>query len=136
METHEARSHEPRLVRHREAHRRVHRGLNAQLAIGITRGVGSMWCAYAFGLLALISFPAAIQSGDPIVIVAWIAQTFLQLVLLPVIIVGQNVQAEANDQRAEADHKTLSAIHHLSGEIHEINERQTEMLEEVRKSLR
>ena len=129
METHEAHAHEPRLVKHREAHRRIHRGLNARLAIAITRGVGSMWCAYAFTVLALISLPYAIKTGDPIVIVAWIAQTFIQLVLLPIIIVGQNVQAEASDARAEADHQTLTAIHKLSSEIHRIDEMQTKMLE-------
>jgi hypothetical protein len=35
-----------------------------------------------------------------IALVAWIAQTFIQLVLLPIIMVGQNVQSEAADARA------------------------------------
>jgi len=87
-----------------------------------------MWCAYVFALLALISLPAAIGSHDPIIIVAWIAQTFLQLVLLPIIIVGQNVQAAASDARAESDHKTLLAIHTLTAEVHEIAEQQTQVL--------
>src|SRR5437763_579412 len=77
---------------------------NTWLALKITNSVGSMWCAYAFALLALVSLPAAIASRSPIVIVGWIAQTFLQLVLLPIIIVGQNVQAAASDARAQADH--------------------------------
>ena len=101
---------------------------NARVAELITKGVGSMWCAYAFALLALVSFPAAISSHDPIIIVAWIAQTFLQLVLLPIIIVGQNVQAAASDARAESDHDTLIAIHTLTVEVHEIAERQIQML--------
>ena len=62
-----------------------------------------MWCAYVFAALALVSLPAAIISGSPIIIVGWIAQTFLQLVLLPVIIVGQNIQAAASDDRAARD---------------------------------
>ena len=89
---------------------------------------GLMWRAYLFGLLALISLPAAISSHDPIVIVAWIAQTFLQLVLLPIIIVGQNVQAAASDARAESDHETLVAIHNLTVEVHEIATQQTVIL--------
>ena len=56
---------------------------NTFLALKITSIVGTMWCAYAFALLALVSLPAAIHSRDPIIIVAWVAQTFLQLVLLP-----------------------------------------------------
>jgi len=110
--------------------------LNTRIAVKITKTVGSMWCAYAFALLALISFPAAISSRDPIIIVAWIAQTFLQLVLLPIIIVGQNVQAAASDARAESDHETLKAIYTLTAEVHRIAERQTEILNllEVRTS--
>ncbi len=129
----EAKSHFPKLVLSHHVHSQVHgEGLmgriNTRLAVGITKVVGSMWCAYIFALLALISFPAAIASHDPIIIVAWVAQTFLQLVLLPIIIVGQNVQAAADDARAESDHKTLLAIHTLTSEVHAIAERQTDML--------
>jgi hypothetical protein len=35
-----------------------------------------------------------------IIIAAWIAQTFLQLVLLSIIMVGQTVQSAASDARA------------------------------------
>ena len=106
------KAHTPRLVLSRHAHEVVHGTgplgrFNTWLAVRITTVVGSMWCAYAFALLALISLPAVIRSGDPLIIVAWIAQTFLQLVLLPIIIVGQNVQAAATDARALADHETL-----------------------------
>ena len=80
-------------------------------------------------LLALISLPAALQSGSPIIIVGWIAQTFLQLVLLPIIIVGQNVQAATSDARAESDHETLISIHTLTSEVHSIAEQQTKILE-------
>ena len=128
-----AKAHIPKLVLNRHVHKVVHGdnpiGLfNARVAVKITKAVGSMWCAYAFALIALISFPAAIRSGDPIIIVAWIAQTFLQLVLLPIIIVGQNVQAEASDARAQSDHNTLIAIHTLTSEVHRINEQQTKIL--------
>jgi hypothetical protein len=76
--------------------------LNAAVGLRITVVVGTMWCAYLFAVLALISAPAAFASGNALVIVAWIAQTFLQLVLLPIIIVGQNVQAASSDKRAAA----------------------------------
>jgi hypothetical protein len=83
---------------------------NRKVGLGITAGVGTMWTAYAFAALALISLPAALISRDPIVIVAWIAQTFLQLVLLPIIIVGQNVQAAAADARSLATYEDAGAI--------------------------
>jgi len=83
---------------------------NRKVGLGITTSVGTMWCAYAFALIALVSLPAAILSHDPIVIIAWIAQTFLQLVLLPVIIVGQNIQAAAADARSSATYEDAGAI--------------------------
>ena len=83
---------------------------NNRVGLRITKSVGTMWAAYAFAILALISLPAALMSGSAIIIVAWIAQTFLQLVLLPVIIVGQNIQAAASDDRAAATYKDAGAI--------------------------
>ena len=74
-------------------------GFNAKVALVITRSVGTMACAYVFAAIALISLPAAINSGQVIIIVAWIAQTFLQLVLLSIIMVGQSVQSRASDAR-------------------------------------
>ncbi|NNN19994.1 MAG: hypothetical protein HKL84_09110 [Acidimicrobiaceae bacterium] len=71
-----------------------------------------MWCAYAFAALAIVSLPAAITSGNPVVLVSWISQTFLQLVLLSVIIVGQNVLAAAADKRAEATYNDADAVLH------------------------
>ncbi len=75
-------------------------GFNAKLAVVITRSVGTMACAYIFAAIALVSLPAALSSGQVIIIVAWIAQTFLQLVLLSIIMVGQTVQSAASDARA------------------------------------
>jgi hypothetical protein len=92
---------------------------NAALAVKITDGVGTMWCAYAFGVLALVSLPAAIRSGDPVVIVSWVSQTFLQLVLLSIIIVGQNVQAAASDKRAEATYQDADAVLQTALQIQE-----------------
>jgi len=83
---------------------------NARVGLKITLIVGTMWSAYIFTLLALVSAPAAFHSGDRIIIVAWIAQTFLQLVLLPIIIVGQNVQAAAADTRSLATYNDASAV--------------------------
>ena len=86
---------------------------NTRVAIGVTAVVGSMWCAYAFALFDLISLPDAIRAGTA-AIVSWVAQTFLQLVLLSIIMVGQNVQAAAADKRAEA------TFHDASATLHEV----------------
>jgi hypothetical protein len=72
---------------------------NAWLAVKITKTVGSMWCAYAFAAIALWGLPGALRPGGE-GLVSWIAQTFLQLVLLSIIIVGQDVQTRASDARS------------------------------------
>ena len=90
---------------------------NRWLAVKVTNGVGTMWCAYAFAALALVSLPAAILSGNPVVLVSWISQTFLQLVLLSIIIVGQNVLAAASDKRSEATYEDADAVLHTALQI-------------------
>jgi hypothetical protein len=83
---------------------------NNRLGLGITSSVGTMWAAYVFALLSFVSLPSVIASHNAVVIVAWVAQTFLQLVLLPIIIVGQNIQASAADARSAATYKDAGAI--------------------------
>jgi hypothetical protein len=104
---------------------------NAWFAVKVTAGVGTMWCAYAFGALALVSLPSAISSGSPIILVSWISQTFLQLVLLSVIIVGQNVQAAAADKRSEATYKDADAVLHEAVKIQEHLQAQDAVLAEL-----
>jgi len=82
---------------------------NAWLAVKITDGVGTMWCAYLFAVIALIGLPPALRPGGE-GIIAWIAQTFLQLVLLSIIIVGQNIAAASSDKRSENTYKDAEAI--------------------------
>ncbi len=91
--------------------------LNSRVAIIITVAVGSMWCAYLFTLIALVSLPAALATRDKIVIISWIAQTFLQLVLLPIIIVGQNIQGAASDKRAQQTYDDAEAVLHEALQI-------------------
>jgi hypothetical protein len=100
-------------------------GFNAKLAVIITHAVGSMAMAYIFCLIALTSLPAilieagVLTSSDVpkfltkpglILIVAWIAQTFIQLVLLSIIMVGQDVQSIASDARSEHTFTDTQAI--------------------------
>ncbi len=75
-------------------------GVNAKIAVFLTNMVGSMWCAYLFAGIALLGLRPALRPGGE-GIIAWIAQTFLQLVLLSVIMVGQNVQSQASDLRSQ-----------------------------------
>lgn len=101
---------------------------NAKVGLKITLVVGTMWAAYLFTILALVSAPSAIASGDSIILVGWIAQTFLQLVLLPIIIVGQNVQANAADARSEATYNDAVAVLEEAKEIQKHLAAQDELL--------
>ena len=91
--------------------------VNARVGVKITNAVGTMACAYVFTVIALISLPSALKTGSVIIIISWIAQTFLQLVLLSIIMVSQNVQAQAADQRAENTYKDAEAVLHESLQI-------------------
>lgn len=91
---------------------------NAFLAVTITGAVGTMWCAYLFAVLALISLPEAARGGTA-TLIAWIAQTFLQLVLLSIIIVGQRVAGAASDKRALDTYNDAEAVLHEALQIQE-----------------
>jgi hypothetical protein len=105
-------------------------GFNGWLAVKITNSVGTMWCAYAFAALAFISLPEAIKAGTA-ALVAWIAQTFLQLVLLSIIMVGQKVAAAASDKQAYQTYKDAEALLEISNDIHKLLEANNELTEEI-----
>ena len=91
-----------------------------------------MWAAYLFVLIGLVSLPqafAAFIKGDTVIGVAWLSQSFLQLVLLPIIIVGQNVISASQDARAEADHTTLTALHTINVRMLQMLEQQEQILD-------
>jgi hypothetical protein len=92
-------------------------GLNGRIGLLITSLVGTMVCGYVFAIIALISLPSAITSHNLTVLIAWISSNFLQLVLLPIIIVGQNLQAKASDTRAVETYNDAEAVLHEAVEI-------------------
>jgi hypothetical protein len=133
--------HKPRLITSRSVHPQVYGGgaigsLNTWLAVTITRSVGTMWAAYVFTLIAVGGGVAVITNN-----VFWtavsvlISQTFLQLVLLPIIIVGQNVISASQDARAEADHLTLTTLHAINVQQLKLLEQQRETLKQQREIL-
>ncbi|MBV9599229.1 MAG: hypothetical protein JOZ87_20490 [Chloroflexi bacterium] len=103
---------------------------NNWLAVLITRSVGTTWAAYLFVLIALVSLPEAFSAfigGDTVTGIAWFSQSFLQLVLLPLILVGQRVMAEAQHSQTQADRDALQGLHQL-------NIAQLDILKELRAS--
>jgi hypothetical protein len=108
---------------------------NEWLAIRITRIVGTMWCAYAFAGLALISLPAAIRGGTAMLI-SWIAQTFLQLVLLSIIMVGQNIAAKKSDRQLEQTYKDSEELLKISDAMQALLQKNTELTTEIHQAVR
>ena len=93
-----------------------------------------MWCAYAFAILAFISLPEAIHTGKA-ALISWIAQTFLQLVLLSIIMVGQKVAAAASDKQAYQTYKDAEALLEISNDIHQLLETNNTLTEEIHAAL-
>ena len=110
-------------------------GFNNWLAVKITSIVGTMWCAYAFGVLALISLPEAMKSGTS-ALIGWIAQTFLQLVLLSIIMVGQKVAAAKSDQQLEQTYQDAEALLHMSDDMHRLIKQNVTLTEQIDQVLR
>lgn len=93
-----------------------HVGLNGRIALALTGAVGTMWCAYAFAILALVVLPEAI-AGGLLPFVQWVSQTFIQLVMLSVIVVGQNILGRASDKRALMTYQDAEATFHEAEQI-------------------
>ena len=111
-----------------------HTVFNGWLAVKITNSVGTMWCAYAFTILALISLPEAIHGGTA-TLISWIAQTFLQLVLLSIIMVGQKVASAASDKQAYQTFKDAEALLEISNDLHKLVKINTDLTQEIHKLL-
>ncbi len=111
--------HVPELVRSRDVRRVVFGAgsvsrFNAAIAVGATHALSSMWFFWFCVALDLIELPSVLTNLTPIVVVTYISQTVIQLLALPLLGAGQRIIAEAQDARAEADHKTLTALHTIN----------------------
>jgi hypothetical protein len=93
-----------------------HVGFNGRVALVLTTVVGTMWCAYAFALLALVVLPDALHGGL-LTSIQWVSQTFIQLVMLSVIMVGQNILGRASDKRADMTYRDADATFHEAEQI-------------------
>lgn len=110
-------------------------GFNRWLAVKITNGVGSMWCAYIFAIMCFVSLPEAIKGGTG-TLITWICQTFLQLVLLSIIMVGQNVAAEKSELQLEQTYKDAEALLEIHDEMHHLIKENEHLTERVHDALK
>jgi hypothetical protein len=73
-----------------------------RIGLWITNAVGTMWCSILFAAIAFYGLPDAIRTGQ---LVPWFAQTFLQLVLLSIIMVGGRLQSVATEKLIRETHE-------------------------------
>jgi hypothetical protein len=107
-------------------------GLNGKIGLSITTIVGTMWAAYLFCVIALIGAYAIIANNSTLnLVIILISQTFLQLVLLPIIIVGQNILGKAADKRADQTYKDAEAILHECMQLQQHLEAQDKVLDDM-----
>jgi len=111
-----------------------HVGLNGKIGLFVTEIVSTMWCAYIFAIIAFIGLPSALAGGVES-IVAWLAQTFLQLVLLSVMMVGQKVSAKASDKKALQTYKDAEALLEMQDEVRILIKQNNNLTEEIRDML-
>jgi hypothetical protein len=89
---------------------------NSRAAVIVTRSCATMYCAYLFCLLAFYGLPAGLRGGSA-GFVQWASSQFLQLVLLPVILVGSAVLAETSDRMAKRQFDDVEAILHGQDQV-------------------
>jgi uncharacterized membrane protein len=106
-----------RVVANANTTHRASLNLQDRIGLKVTHFVGTMYCAYVFALLAFVALPQAIASRSPMVLVAWASSNMIQLVLLPVILVGQNLEARHSDARAEMDYQFSRRFEQLTEEM-------------------
>jgi uncharacterized membrane protein len=128
---HEPHQHQPRNVNLLQAAERAAGGFNEKLAILLTNSVGTMWTAYIFVLIAIVGLFAilGVFSSTIALLVAWASQTLIQLVLLPVIMVGQNVLNRKSELQADEQfHTTMSTYHDIEQIMQHLSAQDEELL--------
>jgi hypothetical protein len=124
---HEAHKHEPRNVNLIHEAEKKAAGFNEKLAIGLTKSVGTMICAYIFAVLAIIGFPGF--QATPTQYVQWLSQTFIQLVMLSVIMVGQAVLGRKQELQADEQfNTTISTYHDIEQIMQHLSAQDAELL--------
>lgn len=132
---HEPHQHQPRNVNLLMQAERAAGGFNEKLAIWLTHSVGTMWTAYAFAMIAVVGLFAILGLFNPLValLVAWASQTLIQLVLLPVIMVGQNVLGRKAELQADEQFRTtMSTYHDIEQIMQHLSAQDAELLHQTK----
>ena len=139
LHPHEPRPHIVRNANHvrRQAHAEA--SLNTRIAVMLTKGTGTMQTAYIFAGIGIGSL-IGVFTGNVFLAALFgsVSSYFLQLVLLPVLSVGQNVLSAHQEEQAEQSFRaTMNTLHdaeqmaqHLDAQDAELL-KQTQMLQQM-----
>lgn len=135
--THKPRPHVVRNANQTHKEHQEQQGFNQKIAVILTTYVGTMFTAYGFAALAIVGLfgVLAILSPSVYTLVAWLSQTFIQLVLLPVIMVGQNVLNKHAELQATEQYKAVMNTEHDTEQIAIHLSKQDELILQILKSL-
>ena len=131
----EPHQHQPRNVNLLHETEQAASGFNSRLAVALTKGVGTMWTAYIFTVLAIIGLFGLLGWLNPFtfLLATWVSQQFLQLVLLPVIMVGQNVLGRKAELLADEQFRTtMSTYHDIEQIMQHLSAQDAELLRQAR----
>jgi hypothetical protein len=132
---HQPHEYEPRNVNRLMEAEKAAAGFNTWLAVVLTQGTGTMWTAYVFTVLAIIGLFGLLGWLNPFtfLLTTWVSQQFLQLVLLPVILVGQNVLGRKAELLADEQfHTTMSTYHDIEQIMQHLSEQDAELLHQTK----
>ncbi len=113
---------------------KIENNFNNKFAVLIATHVGSMYCFYIFNLIAFLSAKSAFQTHNLVPIVNWISSNWIQLILLPAIMVAQNVAQKATDAKSQVDHMTLTYLTNLQDQQMLELKNQTDILDYLKKA--
>ena len=113
---------------HKDLLKKKKKSFNNTFAIWIATHVGSMYCFYLFNVVAFLSAKSAFETHDLVPIINWVSSNWIQLILLPAIMVAQNLAQQSADAKTQADHITLTYLANLQDEQMVELKNQTEIL--------
>jgi hypothetical protein len=94
--------------------------VNHKVAKGLGTVLGNMYFFYFCVILDLAELPSVLKANSVIIYIAYVSQTVIQLLALPILQVYQNLQQEQNNAKADSDHQTLTYLATIQDEQLEI----------------
>ena len=137
LHTHTPRPHVVRNANHVHKEKQQAQGVKGffttTIALWLTKNVGTMVCAYLFAVLAVAGFPGF--GATPTQYVQWTSQTFIQLVMLSVLLVAQNVIGKHAEVQADEQFKAVMNTEHDTEQIAIHLGKQDELILQILKSI-